>query len=74
MRCLNARNIVEGVREEDTANLRDWFGGDRSLEILEQVIGLGTYGNTLTVITCNTFADEDDKKDELEESWTPRWR
>lgn len=69
----NANNIAEGIRDEDTADLRDWFGGDRSVEVLEQVVGLGSYGKTLTVITCDTFADEDDEEEALEKSWTPHF-
>ena len=68
------RNIADASREEGTADLIEWFGGDRSVEALEEVIGLGAYGKTLTVITCDTFADEVDEEKQLEESWTPRWR
>lgn len=69
----NANNIAEGVRDEGTADLRDWFGGERSVEILEEVVGLGSYGKTLTVITCDTFADEDDEEEQLGKSWTPHF-
>lgn len=68
------RNIAEGLRDEDTADLQDWFGGERSIDVLEQVIGLGAYGKTLTVITCETSADEVEEDKDLEESWKPRFR
>lgn len=70
----DAINIADARRDENTANLQDWFDGDRSIEVREQVIGLGTYGKTLTVITCDTFADEVDEEEEIEERLTPHWR
>ena len=70
----NAKNVADAYRDKKTANLQDWFGGERSVEVREEVIGLGAYGKTLTVITCDTFADEADEENQLEKSWTPRWR
>ncbi len=67
-------NIADANREENTANLQDWFDGDRPVEVREEVIGLGAYAKTLTVITCDSFADEVDEEKQMEESWTPRWR
>ena len=70
----NATNIVEGKQDANTADLQEWFGGPRSLEIREEVLGLGAYGKTLTVLTCDTFADEEDEEEELQKSWTPAFR
>ncbi len=70
----NAANIANGKRDENTADLQEWFGGQRSLEIREEVLGLGGYGKTLTVLTCDTFADEEDEEEELQKSWTPTFR
>lgn len=69
----NGNNVAEAGRDEDTADLKEWFGGERSVEILEQVVGLGAYGKTLTVITCGTFAYEEDEEEQLEKSWTPHF-
>ena len=55
----------------------DWFGGDRSLSVTEQVIGLGAYGRTLTVITAPDLDEQTEaieEEEELIESWTPRFR
>jgi len=30
----------------------DWLGGSRSVRATEQVVGLGSYGKTLIVLTC----------------------
>lgn len=68
------RNIIEGARDEDTADLQDWFGGERSVEVLEQVIGLGAYGKTLTVITCEISAEEAEEEKDLEDRWRPHFR
>jgi uncharacterized protein DUF955 len=69
----NAAKVSGAAREEGIADLQDWFGGDRSLEVREQVIGLGGYRKTLTVITSDIFADEEDEEQELAESWRPRF-
>jgi hypothetical protein len=58
------------------------MGGDRIYKVTEEVVGLGQYGRTLTVLNCETLtmrveAEEDDADDEDEaliESWTPRFK
>jgi hypothetical protein len=44
------------------------------VEATEEVLGLGRYGKTLTVITSSAFADDVEEDEDLEESWTPRFR
>lgn len=71
-----AENIRRCIRTEDTSNLQDWFGGRRSIEISEDIIGLGSYGKTLTVLYDITVPDPEDEEDDdeaLRESWTPRF-
>lgn len=70
----NSGNILNARRDEGDTNLQDWFGGKQSVQAREEVIGLGGYGKTLTVITCDTFADELEEEEEIEERLTPRWR
>lgn len=63
-------------RIEATSDLQDWFASDLSIEITEQVIGLGSYGKTLTVLTAPHLEDEMEEIDEEEEfveSWRPRF-
>lgn len=69
-------NVRRAVRIEDISNLQDWFGGHRSIEVSEDVIGLGRYGKTLTVLYDIDLPSEDEEEDEaaLVESWTPRFR
>ncbi|MEW8508327.1 MAG: ImmA/IrrE family metallo-endopeptidase [Candidatus Thiodiazotropha sp.] len=69
-------NILNAIRAEGEASLLDWFGSNSSLELYEEVIGLGGYGRTLTVLSIDEMPDQDelDEEDELIESWTPRFK
>lgn len=69
-------NIASAARTEGTSQLQEWFGGHHGFQIREEVIGLGSYARTLTVLSeieTTEDADEDDE-DELMESWTPHFR
>jgi hypothetical protein len=70
----NADNVRNAISTEGSSNLQDWFGGRHSIEISEDVIGLGSYGKTLTVLYDIDVPDEDDDEDALIESWRPRFR
>jgi hypothetical protein len=61
-------------RTEETSDLQTWFGGERSIELREDVIGLGRYGKTLTVLHGIELPEDQDEDDVLTESWTPRFR
>ena len=43
-------NILSGAKEESSSYLDAWFPGAQSEEVNEDVIGLGGYGKTLTVL------------------------
>ncbi len=70
----------DASRTEAECDVLDWLGGNRSLPATEEVLHLGSYGKTLTLLTVaslldETFQDEDDDEDaDLEERWTPRFR
>ena len=72
----DATNVPRAARVEETSNWQDWFGGRRSIEISGDVIGLGSYGKTLTVLYDIAVPDAENEEDEesLIESWTPRFR
>jgi hypothetical protein len=71
----DAAKVQQAAQLEATSNFRDWFGGQRNIEIREEVLGLGDYGKTLTVLYEIDIPDEDeDDEEELLESWTPRFR
>jgi Zn-dependent peptidase ImmA (M78 family) len=69
-------NVLHGVRMQATSNFQEWFGGRRSIEISEDVVGLGRYGKTLTVLYDINIPEPEDEEDEeaLIESWTPRFK
>lgn len=75
----NARRVAEGERDEADIDLMDWLNGSRSVSAVEQVVGLGNYGKTLTVITCpslqgETYGEDDEEDEEkLADRWTPRF-
>ena len=78
-----ARKRIElrrGASFEDEIDIREWFGGTQSVQVLEEAVGLGNFDRVLTVLTCLDFPDENDEdKDEesdeaMEERWTPRFR
>lgn len=67
-------NVENAERAEGTSTLQDWFNGPHRQEIVEEVIGLGAYGKTLTVLTGMESPDELEEDDDSEEQWTPRFR
>lgn len=69
-------NIRAARRTEHSSNFQDWFGGRRSIEINEDVVGLGSYGRTLTILYGIDLPEPEEEEDEaaLIESWTPRFR
>ena len=69
-------NILRARRSHAETDLRDWFGGPRSLPGTEETIGLGRYGKTLTILSSNAFADDepDEEDEDMEERWTARFR
>jgi hypothetical protein len=77
---LGARQCDDGQREAGEGRLNDWLGGDRPYRVTEEVVGLGQYGRTLTILACKNLSlraeaeDPEDDEDALIESWTPRFR
>ena len=76
----NAEGIRSGERGHFEVDVRDWLGGVRREIATEEIVGLGRYGKTLTVISSQSIGqkdagyDEDDDEESLKESWTPRFR
>lgn len=73
-------NIRIGQRDADDGRLNDWMGGERVYRVAEEVVGLGQYGRTLTILTCGSLSlrgdaeEYDDDEEALIESWTPKFR
>ena len=54
-------NILSGAKEESSSYLDAWFPGAQSEEVNEDVIGLGGYGKTLTVLFSEgSLTDDND--------------
>lgn len=68
--------VREGCREVGQTTLDTWLGGTLDVEVAEEVVGLGRYGKTLTVLTAEDLPDEAELEEEAElvKSWTPRFR
>lgn len=69
-------NVRRGRRGEGQSAFQDWFGGPYRQEATEDVVGLGSYGKTLTVLWGMEPPGEEDEdsEDEVEERWMPRFR
>ena len=61
------RNIAGGKRVEDFTSFRTWFDGGPALELQEDVVGLGHYGKTLTVLFTQKALEEDEGSNEEDE-------
>lgn len=68
--------VRSGERTDNLSALSDWFGGRWEVECLEEVLGLGAYERTLTVIAPVGVWDIEEllEDEELVDSWTPRFR
>jgi Zn-dependent peptidase ImmA (M78 family) len=73
----DAANVLRAERAVDETDLATWFDGPGRMTLDEEIIGLGKYGYTLTVLTSEALPedplDEDDEDSELERSWKPRF-
>jgi hypothetical protein len=56
--------IISGERTEGWTDLGNWFEGAPGLEMKEDVVGLGTYGKTLTTLFSNDAIDDNDYNDD----------
>ncbi|KGX66885.1 hypothetical protein Y027_263 [Burkholderia pseudomallei TSV5] len=61
-------NIASATEDSDSTELNLWFHTDDEIVASEEVIGLGDYGKTLTVITAD-IPDNDDEQ--TERGWHP---
>jgi hypothetical protein len=74
------QRVLSAERDVDDIDITNWLGGNRHVKVTEEVIGLGSYGKTLTLLYSEalgqTGADlsEEDEEQDLVEKWTPRFR
>ncbi len=70
----NLSNIVEARQEEGICSLDDWFDGAPQVEMNEDVVGLGSYGKTLTVLfTDEVLEDDNEEEDEIDTNHRERF-
>ena len=72
-------NVRKARRVVSTSTLDTWFDGGSSVELNEEVVGLGEYGKTLTVLWADSLPDPDEpeeREEEDDENLLPsqRWR
>ena len=69
--------ILSGARHWAESDLSTWFDGSPQIKLDEEIIGLGSYGFTLTVFSSESIPSdpdvEDDDEERLIESWTPKF-
>ena len=67
-------------RAAEEIDVMDWLGGTHSAGVTEEVVGLGRYGKTLTVLSSEIIGqelselDDESEDDDLRDRWTPRFR
>lgn len=77
---MSPGRIASAERAYAEIDIMDWLGGTKSVPATEEVVGLGAYGKTLTVVTCPSLVDqtyqdeEDEDEDDFVDRWTPKFR
>ncbi|MGY4167570.1 ImmA/IrrE family metallo-endopeptidase [Bradyrhizobium sp. USDA 4529] len=71
------KNIALGQRQTAETTLADWFDGPADIRLDEEIVGLGSFGHTLTVFSSDELRDDgdevEDEEAELIESYKPRF-
>ncbi|MEN8841215.1 MAG: ImmA/IrrE family metallo-endopeptidase [Octadecabacter sp.] len=74
----DVKNVAYARTTCGETSLAHWFSCNRRLALDEEVIGLGSYGYTLTVLSSEELVvdsddAEHDEEEQLIESWTPKF-
>ncbi|MGJ8596775.1 ImmA/IrrE family metallo-endopeptidase [Sulfitobacter sp.] len=74
----DAKNVAHSRTTCGETSLAQWFSCNRRLSLDEEVIGLGSYGYTLTVLSSEELAvdpddNDQDEEEQLLDSWTPKF-
>jgi Zn-dependent peptidase ImmA (M78 family) len=73
------KNVAQARRVTSSSTMDAWFDCGGNLEVVEEVVGLGNYGRTLTVLWGESLPDPDDEEEsegnDLENTLpSDRWR
>jgi len=63
--------VARSERRDASSSIPEWFGGGPDRELSEDVVGLGSYGRTLTLLFAEDWPDEDDDEDDVSSEWDP---
>jgi hypothetical protein len=70
-------NVLGASKACGETHLGDWFDGPKGIPLDEEVLGLGNYGFTLTILSSEARLqapdEEEDEDAALENSWTPKF-
>jgi len=62
------KNVAQAKRVTSSSTMDAWFDCGGNLEVVEEVVGLGSYGRTLTVLWGESFPDPEEEDEEREEN------
>jgi hypothetical protein len=73
------KNVAQARRVNSSSTMNAWFDCGGSLEVVEEVVGLGNYGRTLAVLWGESLPDPDEEEEsegDKPENMLPsdRWR
>ncbi len=60
----DATNVTEARQEEGASYLDDWLDGAPAIEVNEDVVGLGSYDKTLTILFTDGDLEDDESPDD----------
>ena len=70
-------NVRSGKSTCAMTDVSSWFQGRSSVTLDEEIVGLGSYGLTLTVLSSESLSEdpyeEEDEAAKLREQWTPKF-
>jgi hypothetical protein len=74
----DSNRILLAEHAESEIDVMDWLGGTKSATVNEEVVGLGRYGKTLTILSSAAIGQDDaadpDDEQEMLDRWTPTFR
>ena len=74
----DTQRVSRAERVQAEVDVMDWLGGRHSATLTEEVIGLGRYGKTLTILASEHIGREEEEDEEVEEEilerWTPQFK
>lgn len=67
--------ILRSDEDSDSCEAGDWFpGADRKAGLIEEAIGLGKFGRTLTILTLDAESTQDEDEEDDDRWEEPRFR